>query len=69
MYTLENNKTISWGLVHEDEAIKQYKRESGRDVYAVGLWLSECGMLGCSPDGLIGSDGVIEVKCPFSLKE
>ena len=69
VYNLENSKAISWGLVHEDEAIKQYKRESGRDVYAVGLWLSECGMLGCSPDGLIGSDGVIEVKCPFSLKD
>lgn len=38
-------------------------------VVKIGLWLHECGFLGCSPDGLIGDNDIIEVKCPFIYKE
>ena len=25
--------------------------------------------LGCSPDGLVGANGIIEVKCPYTAKD
>ena len=32
------------------------------------MWLHKCGYLGASPDGLIGSDFLIEVKCPYTWR-
>ncbi|OPB29801.1 lambda exonuclease family protein [Bartonella sp. WD12.1] len=56
---------MRWGRKYEDEAIKKY---SLRRLVTV----TRCGfiphptieMAGASPDGLIGDDGLIEVKCP-----
>lgn len=33
-----------------------------------GLWLHSSGIIGASPDGLIGNDGILEIKCPFSAR-
>ena len=30
------------------------------------MWLDESGVLGASPDGLVGEDHVVEVKCPYT---
>lgn len=35
------------------------------EVQPSGLWLSMCGTLGATPDGLVGDDAIVEVKCPF----
>jgi putative phage-type endonuclease len=45
------------------EAYEQHKLEL---VEEVGLMLSDCGNYGYSPDGLIGDDGLIEIKCPLA---
>lgn len=34
----------------------------------MGIFLDKTACLGASPDGLVGSDGVLEIKCPFTLK-
>ena len=34
-------------------------------VQIVGFCLSDCGRWGCSPDGLIGEKGGLEIKCPL----
>lgn len=34
-----------------------------------GLWLHPTGKLGASPDGLVGDDAIVEVKCPYSLRK
>ena len=34
-----------------------------------GLWLADSGILGTSPDGLVGETDIIEVKCPFHWKD
>ncbi len=34
-------------------------------VAQVGFCLHKSGLTGCSPDGLVGEDGGIEVKCPL----
>lgn len=33
-------------------------------IERVGFCLSDDGKVGCSPDGLIGEDGGVEIKCP-----
>ncbi len=63
----KGNVATSWGSNHEAEAILAAERKHGIEI-------KECGIfhrgreLGASPDGLIGDDGVFEVKCPFGLR-
>lgn len=43
--------------------------ELGYDVQPCGLCLHpEVLGIAASPDGLIGTDGVLEIKCPFTAK-
>ncbi len=37
----------------------------GEPVQEVGFCVSDCGRFGCSPDGLVGEDGLVEIKCPI----
>lgn len=50
------------GTELEPEARDWYRRHTGRDVQQVGF--CRRGVTGCSPDGLVGDDGCIEIKCP-----
>ena len=49
----------------EEEAVQWYAWERNVNVEAVGFCESDDGRTGCSPDGLVGDDGVLEVKCPM----
>ena len=33
------------------------------------MWLTESGILGASPDGLVGETDIIEVKCPYRWRD
>lgn len=61
------NESMQWGIDHEQEAIDWYYFTTGEPTIQVGFCLHDdiCSY-GCSPDGLIGDDGLIEVKCPTS---
>lgn len=56
---------MRWGNEHEDRAIEEYS-------FIYDTPVTRCGfiphptieMAGASPDGLIGDDGLVEVKCP-----
>lgn len=51
------------GIDLEDEAVFLYEMQSGNEVKKVGfIELDE--FVGCSPDGLVGDDGMIECKAP-----
>jgi len=52
------------GTKTESTARARYELETDIDVQQVGFCLSDCGRFGCSPDGLVGSDGGVEIKCP-----
>lgn len=54
---------IQRGIDLEDEAILAYEMTTGNSVDKVGF-IEENDFVGCSPDGLVGADGIIEVKCP-----
>lgn len=56
------------GRIVETIAVPWYAFSRNMDVQAVGFCLSDDGRIGCSPDGLIGIDGGIEVKSPQPAK-
>lgn len=55
---------MEYGNILEDNAIPAYEWDYGERVERVGLITTDDGRCGCSPDGLLGDDGGIEIKCP-----
>jgi len=52
------------GTEREPEARADYEFISGNKVDQYGFILDDTESYGCSPDGLIGDDGGLEIKCP-----
>jgi hypothetical protein len=52
------------GKILEEEARPFAALHLGVDIEQVGFITTDCGKVGCSPDGLIGEDTAIEIKCP-----
>lgn len=48
----------------EGEAREYYEFATGQPVEQVGFCLRDDRRVGCSPDGLVGDSGLIEIKCP-----
>ncbi len=59
-----NSFDMEQGQILEQEAIPYYELLKGESVQRVGLVTTDDGLVGCSPDGLIGEDNGIEIKCP-----
>lgn len=58
---------MQWGIATEPEARAAYEMARGDMVAGCGLIdHPTIEMSGASPDGLIGSDGLLEIKCPES---
>ena len=54
----------------EEEAIEAYTVLTGQIVEPCGFALhSDFPQLGCSPDGLVGKDGMVQVKVPTSVRK
>lgn len=58
------SQSMQNGIDGEDAARAWYAFDQDVDVQQVGFVLSDCGRFGCSPDGLIGDDGGLEIKVP-----
>lgn len=59
------NAAMLWGINTEPQARGAYESDSGALVQEVGFISHpsiECA--GASPDGLVGDDGLLEIKCP-----
>lgn len=54
------------GKILETEAIPAYEFENSATVERVGFITNDAGTIGCSPDGLLGTDGGLELKCPLA---
>ncbi len=62
-----NTPAIIHGKTWESTAIKTFEKSMDVQVERCGLFVSsKHPFLGASPDGIIGTDCVIEVKCPFN---
>jgi len=61
------NAAMMWGVEKEPEARNAYSFHCDVDVNQVGL-VKHPTIVGthASPDGLLGSDGLLEVKCPLT---
>ena len=61
---LSKVKAINWGVTNENEGLKVFTEVL--PIQESGLWLTLCGTLGASPDGLVGDNAIVEVKCPYT---
>jgi putative phage-type endonuclease len=69
---LTGNKTegftsaaMQWGIDTEPQARAAYEVKTGAFVDQIAFVdHPTIPMFGCSPDGLVGDDGLIEIKCP-----
>jgi len=53
------------GTEMEPEARAFYEFEADAEVTETGfVYLDERRLIGCSPDGLVSDDGLVEIKCP-----
>jgi putative phage-type endonuclease len=59
------NAAMQWGTDTEPQARLVYEMMSDAEVKQVGLIQHPSIAMSCaSPDGLVGDDGLIEIKCP-----
>ncbi len=68
--TFEGNAATEYGAFHEEYAIADFCLETMLDVRKdPGFYImEEDNRYGATPDGLIGDDAVLEVKCPYGLR-
>lgn len=60
-----SNAAMQWGTATEPEARSAYVFHADCDVVEIGFAPHPTiAMSGASPDGLIGNDGMCEIKCP-----
>jgi len=57
---------MQWGTEQEAPARAAYERRTGVQVEETGFVAHDTLLAGCSPDGLVDWDGLIEIKCPFN---
>lgn len=60
-----SNAALEWGTENEPGARIKYQRRTFNLVERVGF-IEMSDWLGCSPDGFVGKDGIIEIKCPHN---
>lgn len=60
-----DTKALKWGEDHEADARLAYETITGRTVDLCGF-IEWSKIFGGSPDGLVGEDGIIEIKCPYT---
>ncbi|XP_049268643.1 uncharacterized protein LOC125757253 [Rhipicephalus sanguineus] len=70
LYKEISSEAIRYGRDHECVALRQLEKECNVVVKQCGLFVDqENPFLGASPDGLIGEDVLVEVKCPYSARD
>lgn len=69
LYSSFNCEAMAYGRNHEAIARNQMETLLGKPIETCGLFIDEERVfLGAILDGLIGNDGLIEIKCPSSSK-
>ena len=61
------NSATEWGNENESDAIRRYEQHQFVEVHSKQAGVrQQDSWLSCTPDGFVGSDGLVEVKCPYS---
>jgi putative phage-type endonuclease len=59
------NDAMQWGIEQEPYARARYEEVTGELVTLCGFAIhGDIPFFGASPDGLVGEDGLVEIKCP-----
>lgn len=70
--TLEDDvfsQALAHGRKYENVAIDQYENAKAVSVDRSGIFVDlQRPYLGCSPDGLVGEERIVEIKCPYTAK-
>ncbi len=66
--TYKNHHMVR-GTALEPQARAYYEFTEGVGVERVGFVTRPDGLVGCSPDGLVGDSGGIEIKCPAAVTQ
>lgn len=64
-----NAKQLSWGKDNEPKAIKLYDPWGDKDVTQIAFIYSDDMRCGVSPDALVGDNGALEIKCPWTSSQ
>ena len=66
----QGNIATQYGIVHEAEALQDFEMVTGAEVFRASFCVHDVqDWLGASPDGFVGDDAVLEIKCPFGLRD
>lgn len=67
--SLANIPAVKHGITNEQKALLEYELMTGVKCTASGLQIHpDYQYIAGSPDALVGTDGVLEIKCPFIIK-
>lgn len=61
-----SGRALEWGAENEAAARSEYEFWHNSVVEEIGICISDDYMTGASPDGFVGADGMIEIKCPYN---
>jgi len=61
-----SSKEMQHGNDYEGEAILKYQEYTGNKVISEQSFIKYDDFIGGTPDGFVGSEGIIEVKCPYN---
>jgi hypothetical protein len=53
------------GLIIEADAVRWYEFDTEETTQPIGFVTTDDGKIGCTPDRLVGDEGLIELKCPL----
>ncbi len=69
---MRETRPLQWGREHDEHARQAYQKTKGSSVILThsGLVIStEHGWLACSPDEVRDRYGMVEYKCPYSVRD
>lgn len=59
--------SVSHGIEHEKQALQQMELQESINIEPCGLFIDEnYPFIGATPDGLVGDDKIVEIKCPIT---
>lgn len=61
-----SSAATDWGNFYEPMAVQAYSELTGNSVLECGFVRHKDIATGASPDGVIGLDGTLEIKCPYN---
>lgn len=59
-----SDKNMEWGIETEPQARDYYEWVTDEKVSQVGICFAD--EVGASPDGMVGDEGLLEIKCPLT---